>query len=664
MTHGPSESTYPYLLSPFSKGRLTLRNRLIHASMTTRFGSEQMVTEKLIAYHRNRALGGAAMTITEPLSTIEWQSEPHKVDVHAARNQDGLKRWAVAVEEADCRLIGQLQDSGRGRREEGRHDVSWAPSPLPDDLSWSVPRALSCDQIDRFMEQTAAAVALLEAAGFSGVEISAGHGHLIHQFLSPWSNRRDDEYGGDLDGRTRFLREMIAAVRSGTSTHFLVGLKLPGDDGVAGGIGLAEAGEILERVAVPGEIDFLSFAHGSHGRSLEMHIPDMNSPRLPYVEQASQLRKRAGGIPVLALGLITDPAEAEGILAKDQADLVGLGRSLVTDAEWLSKAAAGRTGNIRYCVSCNNCWGEIVSGKPIRCDNNPRLGEPDELTWRPPSTKSAKRVVIVGGGVAALEAGWIAAARGNDVTLFCSSSEPGGSARLHAELPGCENISSIYDYQLTRAAQAGVKFETGWRANRADVMAMNPEHVIVASGSRMNPPAGVPQELLEQEWVPDLRATCRMLLGNRERVDGTAVLLDADHTSGTYAAAGLLAQIFDRLVIVTPRERIATDTHLVGRQGIYRRLTGRHVQLITLAELAIDERLEEGMVGWRNVITDDRGVVDEVALVTYATARHPVDEIAADLSESEIPVSLIGDSFIPRNVMAAVGDGYRVGLSL
>src|SRR6185312_7970638 len=218
------------LFTPFELAGKRLRNRVVHASMSLLVTPAGRVTDRLVQYHANRAAGGAAMTVTEPLGMMRHQAGLPRVQVWRRDDADGLKRFADAVEGQDCRLLGQIQDAGRGRHYPGRNPEAIGASALPDDLSWTVPRALSAADIRALIEQIAESAAHLKACGFSGVEISAGHGHLFHQFLSPWSNRRDDEYGGNWQGRTRFIADLVAALRVACGTDFIVGLKLPGDD--------------------------------------------------------------------------------------------------------------------------------------------------------------------------------------------------------------------------------------------------------------------------------------------------------------------------------------------------------------------------------------------------------------------------------------------------
>jgi dimethylglycine catabolism A len=653
-------SLYPSLLSPFTLAGRRLRNRLVHASMTTLLGENARVTDRLIQYHANRARGGAALIVTEPLSMATHQRLPNKVRVWNDDNVEGLKRWADAVESHDCRLLGQLQDPGRGRHAPGKNPAAVGASYLPDDISWTVPHALTAAEIRRMTAEFAESARRLQRCGFSGVEISAGHGHMFHQFLSPWANGRDDEYGGDMEGRARFLIDMIKALRETCGREFIVGVKLPGDDGVPGGVDPAEAARITRHLASAAAPDYLCFAQGSHARSLELHVPDGNGPRAPYLPLIRELKPAAGGVPVIALGRITDPAEADTIVEHKDAELVALGRALVTDPAWLKKAAEGRAHDIRYCVSCNNCWDTTVTThKPIACDNNPRVGRSDEVDWKPSPAQTRKRVVVVGAGVAGMEAAWIAAARGHHVTVYGASGEVGGKTRLRATLPGGEALSSIYDYQHAQAIKAGVRFELSIQIGAADVIALEPDAVVLASGADMIAPPWLPARY--RDAVPDLRSAMSALRGRTARQHGTAVIADTDHTDGTYASAELLRGIFDRVVVITPREAIAQDCALVTRQGIYRRFHDKRIGVITFAEPRVSARFEEGVLEYVNVYNGDVNEIGDVAFLAYSSPRAPRVELVAPLRAAGVDVTLTGDCVFARGVMAATAEGHAAG---
>ena len=651
---------YPALFAPFTLAGKRLKNRIVHASMTTRMGAQGRVNERHLQYYANRARGGAAMIVTEPLSMARHQNIPYKVVAYNDDDLVGLKRWAAAVETHDCRLLGQIQDPGRGRHEQGRNPEAVGASALPDDLSGTVPRPLTIDEIRRMNDDFAQSAARLKRCGFSGVEISAGHGHLFHQFLSPWSNARDDQYGGDLIGRTRLVAEMIAVIRAACGRDFIVGLKLPGDDGVPGGINPIEAAAIATLLTAGKTVDYVTLAQGSHARSLEMHVPDDHGPRAVYMPLFRQLRNAVNGLPLIALGRITDPAEADAIIASGDAELVALGRALVTDPAWPLKAAQGRAHDIRYCVSCNNCWYVGAAfHQSLACDNNPRVARADEVDYWPSPAAIKKRVVIVGAGVAGMEAAWTAAARGHDVTVFSRSRDIGGKARLRAQLPGGEAVSSIYDYQLAAAQRAGVTFVLGVTATVSDVLARKPDSVILATGADMVAPRWLPTQA--REFITDLRTAMPGVLHLTEKQPGAAIVYDMDLSEGTYASAERLQQIFERVVIVTARDAIADETSMVTHQGINRRLSAKGIEVMLLSQPRWSDAFENGNLEIVQVYTGEKTVIRNIAFFAYSTPRAPNITLAAPLRAAGIDVTLIGDCLAPRTVMAATAEGHAAG---
>jgi len=654
-------TAYPRLFSPLEIGGLTLRNRVAHASILTRFTRDGKATDLLLNYYRSRAMGGAGMIVTEPLAMVSTNKDAGRLRAYDDQGHDCLARLADAVESQDCRLLGQVQDPGRGRHSTGRNDGAIGVSALPDDLSWTVPHVLSTAQIKQLIGEWALACGRLKKAGWSGVELSAGHGHLFHQFLSPWSNHRADDYGGELHNRTRFLRELIAAIRAECGRPFIIGAKLPGDDGVADSIDLPEAHLIAADLGAEADLDYWTFVWGAHANSLWTHLPNAHGPRAPYVDAIRSLRQGAPEIATGAIGYLTDPSEGERTLEDGTADLVFLGRPLITDPAWPDKARTGQESTIRYCVSCNTCWRSIIDSNRLECDNNPRVALAEEAHWQPAPARQSKKVVVVGAGIAGLEAAWVAAARGHQVTVFSAGDEVGGKTRLHATLPGGENLSSIYDYQWLEAKRHGVKFELGVSGTLADITTLNPDEVLLATGADMRPPPFLPAEYVEEGFVLDIRALMQSLQGRSRQEEGRILLLDRDHTEMTYAAAERLAELFEGVTLVTPRERIASDCSLINRQEIYQRLHDRHVQILTCCEPADVEGLDEGQLSAINVYNGEATVIDNLVGISYATARVPRDELRAPLENEGIRVQTIGDCYAPRTVLAATRQGHKIG---
>jgi hypothetical protein len=298
---------------------------------------------------------------------------------------------------------------------------------------------------------------------------------------------------------------------------------------------------------------------------------------------------------------------------------------------------------------------------PIACVNNPRVSRPDEVDFEPSRTDAPKRVSVVGAGIAGMEAAWVAAARGHEVTVFGASDAIGGKAWLREKLPGGETVSSIYDYQAVAARRHGARFVLGRRVTADEIIALQPDTVILATGASMIPPDWLPASVRAEGWVPDLRAALMEALRHAGHQPGTAVLFDADHTEATYAAAEALRARFERVVIVTPRDTIATDVQMVTRQGILRRMAEQHIDIVTLSEPRWSDACAEGRLDIVNIYNGDVRVIDDVALLTYATPRAPDDALAAPLRAACIEVIAVGDARAPQEMLFATASGHAAG---
>lgn len=632
------------LFSPLRIGAHVLKNRIAQSALSSGYHRAHGVSDRHLWFYETRARAGAALIVTEALACHSRQNPGTRVAAFREASLDGLKRWAGAVEPHGARLVGQFVDPGRGRHHPGRSAQAIGASALPDDLSWTVPHALMPPEISRLVAELAETAHRLQRAGFSGVELSCGHGHLFHQFLSPASNAREDEYGGDLERRARLLREVLAAIRTACGKDFIVGMKLPGDDGVAGGIDPDRAAAIAAHFAATGMADYFAVAQGSHARSLEMHVPDRTYPPLAYRGITRRVRAASGGVPVFAVGRVSTPEEAEELIAADDADGVMLGRAMIADGEWVAKARERRSNDIRLCLGCNTCWESIIEGHGLACVVNPRIALRDEGA-DPPRAGVPKRVVVVGAGVAGLEAAWVAAARGHHVTLLGAGS--GGKLALHARLPGAEQLARLPDWQLRRAVNAGVSLRLGARADAEAVLALRPDAVVLATGSSMRVPAG----------ARDLRDVVR----NPPAPGTLCVLYDADHTVGTYDAAEWLAAKFERVLLVTPREMIARDVSLVVRQRILRRLSLLRLPITLLHEFS---GFANRTATFRQVYNGDTLRIDGIELLACAMPRAPDQALLPALEAAGIAVRVVGDAMAPRGPLEAVAEGHAAGLAV
>ncbi len=646
------------LFSAIAVGPVRLRNRVVHAATVTGLGRARQPTEALIAYHGERAKGGAGMIVTELLNVHPTSSgAPILVSAHDEGNLAGFQRWAEAVEGAGCRLVGQLGHIGR-QQLWGLDSVPVGASARPEPLYWNAARPLAEDEIPGIVAGYAESAERLKRAGFSGVELHGAHGYLIAQFLSPACNDRNDGYGGSLKGRTRFMREVLAAVRAACGGGFVVGIKLPSDERTPGGIDADEALRIARVAAETGVPDYLAFSQGSFGPAFDSHLPDMHYPPRPFLPLHRRLRAVAGGLPTVGLGRFESAEAAEVALAAGDCDVVGLSRVLISDAAWPRKTQEGRAGDIRACTYCNYCWGEIHAGKPIRCFQNPELATAGEAGWRPPRADARKHVAVIGAGLAGLEAAWVAAARGHAVTLFSTSPAVGGAARIEALLPGRAETALTAEFQYAQAKAAGAVFRLGEAATVEAVRACGADVAVLATGSRiLRPPTleGAPD-------AQDARAAAAALAGRDGPPEaGAAVLLDMDQTLPVYALATLLARRFQRVVLLTPAPEIARFVNLMSRMGVDRRLAECGVEVRRSTDAVA---YDAGIVHCRHSLTGEASEIADVALLAYAAPRAPRNELAEALSAAGIPVHRAGDCLLPRDAASAIHDGHRIALAL
>ncbi len=643
--------TFPHLLSPVVLAGRTLRNRLGYAAMSTRFPAGGRVTQQMIDHLAARAAGGAALVLTEALSVAPSAATPARVAAFEDAALPGLERLAAAISRHGALAIGQLWHGGSAHHGQRGLD-SVGASAVPDAMSWTVPRVLSGAEVAALIEEYAATAQRLQRAGFAGVEVSAAHGFLPLQFLSPVTNRRGDEWGRD---RSRFVREILRAIRTRCGAGFIIGLKLPADDFVPGSIDPEEAMRLTAAIVADVPPDWLCFSQGSHGWSLHRHAPDMHEPPAPYRDLWRRLRAAAGVVAIAAIGRIGTPDLAEDILAAGDAELVMLSRPLLADPFWPAKAAEGRVAEITPCIHCNACWGEIHRNVPIGCSVNPHVGTPRDAAPRPPRAEAPRRIVVVGAGMAGLQAAAAAAERGHAVTLLGAGAEPGGAAALHAKLPGCAEIGLAVAVAVRRARAAVVTLRLGTPAEPGDVLGLRPDAVIVATGAAMAPPPGLRDEARAARDNP---AAAAALLADPVAGGGLAVLLDLDATPATYDAAELLAARFRRVILLTPREGIARDSPLLVAQGIHRRLAALGVEILTCREAMA---LDGGRLVLRHVLTGAEEEVAGIDLLVYASARVPRDRLLEPLRAAGIPMRAVGDALAPRLMLSAVREGQAAG---
>jgi dimethylglycine catabolism A len=645
---------YPHLFAPLRVGGVELRNRVCLPATVTNYAAANRITERWKSFLIERARGGAAMLVTEVIAVDpEAVAQGTTVIGFDDRNDADFGDTADRIRAAGAVMIGQLWHPGRQQL--------WHPTKAPagvsdgpDPYSWTVPHVMEDGEIRTVIDAYVETAARLHRCGVAGVELHGAHGYLINQFLSPWSNTRDDGWGGGVDGRTKFVREIVSGIRAQCGSNFVIGLKMPGTELIEGGIDVAEAERLTAHLAGAGGLDYFAYGQGNFSLSLEAHVPDMYFEPGPFIDVHKRMKAAAGGLPVMSLGRIGTPELADRVVRDGYGDLVGMTRAQITDAAFAEKARTGRAAEIRPCVFDNFCWGEIHQGKPLVEFHNIHLGEVGEADWTPQPAETARTVVVVGAGPAGLEAAWVAAARGHRVTVFGASDLPGGALRLEASLPGRAGMVQVIDHQFALAKKNGVSLRLGHRVTAQEVTDLEPDVVILATGSAPRWPDG-----LECGGGAVMSGRAYLAGAAYSGRRGTAVLFDQDHTAATYGLADRLVEDFERLILVTPRPHFAQAVNYCSAIGVHRRLHGAGVDLIPAMR---PSRFGNGRLDLQNVYADRSRTIENVDLLIYVTPRHvPETEI---WEMGDIEVHRVGDCRSPRNLMAAIHGGHLVALGV
>ena len=483
--------TYERLFSPLAIGPVTARNRVVFGAHFTQFtepsdtwGEPGHYGPRLGRYLGARAQGGAGVVIAGQAQvhpTTAYQM-PNNAVAWDDESVDGFRAVTGPIHDGGALAFLQLAHNGGVNRGDWSKLPVWAASDVPNYNE--APKTIERDEMREVIEHFARSAANAVAGGFDGIEVHGAHGYLIHEFLSPKSNHRTDEYGGSLENRMRFGVEVLEAVRAAVGPNVAVGLRLVGDEEQgAGGLTADDAAEIGARFEDLDLVDFLNVSVGISGVGM---VRSLYAPHLLGVYAAAAVKKRVSRTPVFAVHRILSPDEAEGILERGEADAVTVVRAFIADESWAEKARTGRGDEIRRCTGNNQgCYGNLTNGMPITCVHNPVVGREDTLgagTLTPAPVP--KRVVVVGGGPGGLEAAWVAAARGHSVTLLERSPEPGGMIRLAQALPGRSELADFADWRIAECERRGVDIRVGTEATADSVVALEPDAVVVATGGR------------------------------------------------------------------------------------------------------------------------------------------------------------------------------------
>jgi len=538
--------------------------------------------------------------------------------------------------------------------------IGYGPSDTVGEIAFEVPHVLAVAEIRRFVADYAAACRRLKECGFDGCDLAFYDDQLPDQFWDPSVNKRTDTYGGPLENRLRFSLEVLEAVRGAVGRDFVVGARVSGDDALPGGLGADELLEIIVQLDATGLLDYFTVTGGTIQtyRSRGYNIPPAYYPPGTFVGLAGRV-KAAVAAPVIVTGRIVTPSQAEEVLRGGAADLVGMTRALIADPELPRKARAGRLDDIRVCMGSNEgCIDRLYFGLPIGCVQNPVVGR--EREWGALAQAEApKRVVVVGGGPAGMEAARVAALRGHRVTLLERADALGGAILVACRAPGWEAYDGVVRWLAGQLGKLPVEVRLGCEARVESVLAERPDVVVVATGAAPRRP------YLPGADGPNAVPVADVLAG-KVAVGRRCVILDETGYTPGPKAADALSLAGHEVEIVTRQYSLGEDIGTTVRAVLHERLLRQGVTITTLtAPLAI----HPGGVRVVNVLTDQEREIaaDTVILSSGGVARDALYHALAAHTEahgSGPELHLIGDAFAPRHLRHAMVDGARTGRAL
>lgn len=649
---------FPHLFTPLQVGPVTLKNRIVNSAHQTGFASGGRYTDQLLAYHQERARGGAGLIISQATSVTPeyldlWNCDGEIIDQYRALMQ--------VVGQHGTHYFAELSHPGRQSHYSGfGAEVYYAPSAVPlhnFGTHWRVPHELESAAIRAIIAAFGAAARRCREGGLPGVAVHVAHGNLIEQFMSPQTNHRTDEWGGPLENRLRLAREVLLAVREAIGPGLALGARITGaglDEGEPSEFDMLEIAGTIESWGLLDYFD-VTMGHYSDALNTARNIPNMTFEPGLWARYAKGI-KNIVSVPVFLVGRINHPQVAEDLIADGSCDAVTMARALIADPYLPAKAAAGRVQEIRPCVGAMNCVNHLTHGGGIRCIHNPVVSREGAWGEQFQPAAACRRVVVVGGGPGGMECARVAAARGHEVILLEREQALGGQVRDAAKAPGRAELAQIIEYLEGRCAAAGVDVRLATHATPDSVGALQPDAVVIATGSRLpaaRPPGGLDPELPYVDPIAALNAT--VPVGHR------VVVLDEFGDWQGMSIVHALAARGAEVELVTPVMYPGAALELTNWRVCYEQLSALGVRFHPVADItAVHSRdvvIRRGFSRAEHVIPS----VDSIVMVRMPVAE---DSLYRQLRQSPFEVHIAGDALAPRGIEEAVFDGQRLGREL
>jgi len=639
---------FPYLFSPLAVGAITVPNRIVFSAHLTNLAQANRPGPDLAAYYEERAEGGAGLIITEEQS-VHPTDHAYERLIRAYDDTviPGYEELTRRVHAHGTPILAQINHNGGQASSIYTRLPVWAPSAIADPLFREVPKEMEAADVAAAIAGYARVARHVQVGGFDGAELQASHSSLLRQFLSPYANRRRDAYGGSVEKRARIVREITEAIRAEVGREFVLGIRIPGDEFIDGGLTLEHSVETVRILSRDGLLDYFNTSLGTATHTLFMVEGSMHLPPGYQLYTAAALRE-VTDLPVVGVGRIKDPVQAEQVLAAGVCDLVGMVRQQIAEPETARKAREGRVEEIRLCISCNqDCIGREGLNLEVGCIENPASGHERQFPRTLQPAARRRRVLVVGACPAGMQCAVVAARRGNAVTLCEAQTELGGQVRLAARVP---NRAEFGDLARNLAGELGrqrVEIRRGSRVTAEQVLAESWDAVVCCTGAQPDRP------------TPEVLSVWDVLEGAEvgERV-GVVDLVGFHQATST---TEWLAQRGHHVELLTPTLAAGQDLGLtLDLENWQRRVLALGVRIFTsVAPLGYEQGGVQAVEAYSGQMVEF-GPYDAVIVANHG---RPDDDLYFAL-KGKVDVHRAGDCLAPRRAGDAIREGQRVALSL